>query len=261
MVSETFRHRLADHPLLTLSALEAAARELPAQHVERRIANAANGGDFAMDSPDSGETADTIPAIDSSGNWIMLRFIEQLPRYRDLLLRLMDELDPALAPLTGPCKALKGFAFISAPGTLTPFHFDAEYNILFQISGDKAFAVYPPEPPFLSLREHEAYHRAGENMLPWENGFEARGTVHDLAPGDALYVPYASPHWVRAGAAPSISLSVTWQNEWSQATADAVALNPLLRRFGLPSAELPAWPKKPTWQALGCRAARRMRLL
>lgn len=261
MESAVFGHELADHPLLSLPALEAAARELPAKHVERRVSGAANGGDFAMDLPADGEVADTIPAIGSSGNWIMLRFIEQLPRYRDLLLGLMDELAPALAPLTGPCEAVKGFVFVSAPGTLTPFHFDAEYNILFQISGDKTFTVYPPEPPFLSLREHEAYHRAGENMLPWDDGFEAQGTAHRLAPGDALYVPYASPHWVRAGEAPSVSLSVTWQNEWSRTTAHALAVNPLLRRFGLASAEAPAWPKKPTWQALGSRVARRMGVL
>src|SRR3546814_10422502 len=43
------RHGLADHPLLTLSALADAASEMPAEHVERRIADAVNGGDFAMD--------------------------------------------------------------------------------------------------------------------------------------------------------------------------------------------------------------------
>src|SRR3546814_2887133 len=43
------RHGLVDHPLLTLSALAEAADELPAEHVERRIADAVNGGEFAMD--------------------------------------------------------------------------------------------------------------------------------------------------------------------------------------------------------------------
>ncbi|RXZ65892.1 cupin-like domain-containing protein [Pelagerythrobacter rhizovicinus] len=259
--SAVFRHGLADHPLLSLAALEQAARELPSKHVERRISDAANGGDFAMDLPDSGDVADTIAAIGSSRNWIMLRFVEQLPRYRDLVLGLLDELGPAFVPLTGPCETVKAFVFVSAPGTLTPFHFDAEYNILFQISGDKAFAVYPPQPPFLSPGAHESYHRTGDNMLPWEDEFETRGTVHRLTPGDALYVPYAAPHWVRAGATPSVSLSVTWQNEWSRKTADAIALNPLLRRLGLPSASPPIWPETPTWRALGGRAARRVGLL
>ncbi|MGL3821517.1 cupin-like domain-containing protein [Sphingopyxis sp. R3-92] len=254
------RHELAHHPLLSLAALAEAARELPVQHVERRVADAVNGGDFAMDAPDGGDVADVIPSIETSGNWIMLRFVEQLPRYRHLLEGLMAELDPAIAPLTGASRSLKGFIFISAPGTLTPFHFDAEYNILLQIAGDKDFVTYPPEPPFLSQGRREAYHRAGENMLPWQDDFEALGTVHPLAPGDALYVPHASPHWVRAGAAPSISLSMTWQNDWSLAAGDALTVNPVLRRFGL-RADIPVWPKKPVWRALGCRAARRVRLL
>ena len=254
------RHELAHHPLLSLSALAQAARDLPEQHVERRVADAAHGGDFAMDTPGGGDIADIIPSIETSGNWVMLRFVEQLPRYQGLLQSLMAEIDPAITPLTGVSQSLKGFIFISAPGTLTPFHFDAEYNILFQIAGDKDFVTYPPEPPFLSRDRREAYHRAGENMLPWQDDFEALGTVHPLPPGDALYVPHASPHWVRAGPMPSISLSMTWQNDWSLAAGDALTVNPVLRRFGL-SADIPAWPKKSVWRAFGCRAARRARLL
>lgn len=254
------RHGLARHPLLTLAALAEAADELPPQHVERRVADAANGGEFAMDLAAEGAVADAIGSIESGRNWIMLRFVEQLPRYRNLLQALMAEIAPAVAPLTGRSHLLKGFVFISAPGTLTPFHFDAEYNILFQIAGDKDFVTYPPEPPFLSRERREAYHRAGENMLPWRDGFDALGTTHRLAPGDALYVPHAAPHWVRGGSKASVSLSMTWQNDWSLAVADALAVNPLLRRMGLP-AKVPQWPEKPGWRALGGRVARRAGLL
>lgn len=254
------RHGLAQHPLLSLSALADAARELPSAHVERRISAGTNDNDFAMDALGGGDVADIIRSIETSGNWIMLRFVEQLPRYRDLLRDLMAELDPVISPLSGASRPPKGFIFISAPGTLTPFHFDAEYNILFQVAGDKDFVTYPPEPPFLPRDRREAYHRAGENMLSWQDDFEALGTVHPLMPGDALYVPHASPHWVRAGLTPSISLSLTWQNDWSLAAGDALTVNPLLRRFGLP-AEIPVWPKKSVWRAFGCRAARRVRLL
>lgn len=260
MSSAMLRHDLAPHPLLSLPALADAARELPPQHIERRIAGAANGGDFAMIGADDSATADIIPSIETSGSWIMLRFVEQLPRYRDLLHGLIAELAPTIAPLTGPPQSLKGFVFISAPDTLTPFHFDAEYNILFQIAGDKDFVTYPPEPPFLSRDQREAYHRAGENMLPWQEGFDTRGAAHHLTPGDALYVPYAAPHWVRAGSSPSVSLSMTWQCDWSAAAADALVVNPLLRRLGLP-AGIPEWPQQPRWRALGCRAARRVGLL
>jgi hypothetical protein len=255
------QHQLVSHPLFSLSALADAARDLPKDHVERRVANAVNGGEFAIDAVNDSDASETIQAIGSSGNWVMLRFIEQLPRYRDLLQNLLTEFAPVMDTRTGPSRSFNGFIFVSAPGTLTPFHFDAEYNILFQIAGDKDFATYPPELPFLPLDRREAHHIMGDNMLPWQDEFEAQATVHHLTPGDALYVPYASPHWVRAGAEPSISLSLTWQNDWSVAAGDALTVNPLLRRLGLPAGEPPAWPKKSAWRALGCRAARRARLL
>ena len=257
----TLHHQLVGHPLLTLDALADAAGQMHPDHVERRIADAANGGDFAMDDGGPVDTAQVIRSIASMGNWVMLRHVEQLPAYRALLHDLMTEIAPAIAPHTGAARAIKGFIFVSAPGTLTPFHFDCEYNILFQIAGDKQFATYPPSAPWLTLDRREAYHSDGANMLPWQDGYEDQAMVHALTPGDGLFVPYAAPHWVRAGAAPSISLSMTWQSAWSEAAGEAMQFNPLLRRLGLPAADLPQWPKAPTFRALGCRAARRAGLL
>lgn len=255
------KHSLVDQPLLSLEALAKAALELPPQYVERRISNAANGGEFAMDRSDDADPATVIRSIYTCGNWVMLRFVEQLPAYRELLDRLMDEIGPAIFPATGKGLTVRGFIFISSPGTFTPFHFDCEYNILFQIAGDKQFATYQPIPPWLPLERHENYHGGGNNMLPWNDAYEAEANIHALRPGDALFVPYASPHWVKAGAEPSVSLSITWQSEWSQSVGDALQINPMLRRCGLPAGAIPAWPKVPKWRSLGCRVARKAGLL
>lgn len=255
------QHSLTDHSLLSVEALAKAALELPPHYVERRVGNAPNGGEFAMDRSDEADAAAVIRSIDTSGNWIMLRFVEQLPAYRDLLDRLMDQIGPAIYPMTGRGLTVRGFIFISAPGTLAPFHFDCEYNILFQIAGDKQFATYRPIAPWLPLDRHEAYYGGGNNMLPWEDAYEAEAEVHHLRPGDALFVPYASPHWVKACAEPSISLSLTWQSQWSQSLGDAMQINPLLRRWGLPTGDVPTWPKAAKWRSLGSRVARKVGLL
>ncbi|WP_242130127.1 cupin-like domain-containing protein [Sphingobium sp. Sx8-8] len=255
------RHTLSEQPLLSFEALAKAALELPSQYVERRVSNAPNGGEFAMDQSDDADVATVIRSISTSGNWIMLRFVEQLPAYRDLLNGLMDQIGPAIFPSTGPGLTVRGFIFISSPGTLTPFHFDCEYNILFQIAGDKQFATYHSGQPWLPLDRHEAYYSGSDNMLPWKDAYEADANIHHLRPGDALFVPYASPHWVKAGAEPSISLSITWQSEWSQSVGAAMQINPLLRRYGLPAGDLPAWPRTPRWRSLGCRVARKVGLL
>ncbi|TAD71561.1 MAG: transcription factor jumonji, JmjC [Sphingomonadales bacterium] len=250
------RHHLTTEPLLGYAALAEAARALPRQHIERRIHNAGNGETFRLIEDDA-HPAEAIAAGGAESQWIMLRYIEQLPTYRALLERLLAE----LAPATGAVCDIKGFVFISAPCTHTPFHFDAEYNILFQIAGDKVFAAYPPEPPFVDLARREAYHCSGENMLEWRPDFAAAGQQHLLAPGDALFVPYAAPHWVHAGDNPSISLSVTWQCRKSRAVADALTLNPLLRRVGLPAYDPVAQPGAPWLRAAASRVGQRIGLL
>src|SRR3546814_12061214 len=104
----------------------------------------------------------------------MLRFVQNIPRYREFLHALMAEIEGVVGAKTGPWRTLKAFVFISAPGTLTPFHFDAEYNILFQIAGDTDFAPYPPDQPFLPLDRRGAPHRARDTLLPWPPAFAAR---------------------------------------------------------------------------------------
>ncbi|WP_033074180.1 cupin-like domain-containing protein [Sphingopyxis sp. MWB1] len=250
-------HSLEGHPLLDYPALAEAARALPQSHVERRVADAVNGGDFAHDSASGQDAATLLETMQVDGNWIMLRCVEQLPAYRKLLEELIAVIAPAISPATGTARNIKGFVFISAPGTLTPFHFDCEHNILFQVRGDKQFATYPPAPPWLPLDRHEAYFAAGDNMLPWQEDYLGDARVHSLTAGDALFVPYASPHWVKAGSTPSISLSMTWQCDWSHIAADAMLANPLLRRIGAGMDRAPAWPARPRWRAWCGRVARR----
>jgi hypothetical protein len=256
------RHNLAAEPLLGLPALAEAARALPRQQVERRIHDAANGEAFRLIEADT-HPADAIAAGCVDDAWIMLRYIEQLPAYRALFERLLAELAPAIGPATGSASDIKGYVFISAPGTHTPFHFDAEYNILFQIAGDKVFATFPPARPFVDLARREAYHLAGENMLAWRAEYAASAAEHRLSSGDALFVPYCAPHWVHAGDALSVSLSVTWQCRRSRAVADALWLNPVMRRMGLPAYDPEAHPDThaPWLRAAARRVGERIGLL
>ncbi|WP_086619078.1 hypothetical protein [Erythrobacter tepidarius] len=254
------RHHLAAEPLLGHAALAAAARDLPSGKVERRVHNATDGAGFRHRA-DGRDPAAAIAEGGDAAAWIMLRGIEQLSDYSALIERLLAELAPVIVPATGPVRDIKGFVFVSAPGTHTPFHFDAEYNILFQIAGTKLFATCPPVPPFLDLGQREAYHLAGENMLAWQPDFAQAEQQHQLTPGDALFVPFAAPHRVLAGDAPSVSLSVTWQSRASRAEADALALNPVLRRWGLPAHDPAAATGAPWLRAAVRRLGQRIGVL
>lgn len=78
-------HCLVDHPLLSFEQLALASERMNPAHVECRVADGQNGGEFSMAVPVGENPADTIRQIDRAGRWVMLRFAEQLPEYAELL--------------------------------------------------------------------------------------------------------------------------------------------------------------------------------
>lgn len=256
----TIAHALAAHPLLTLEALAQACERMKPQNLLRHAARNRNGHGFTAAEPTGESIADTVRQIDSASRYVMMSFVEQLPEYAALMRATIGQLEPAIRAGTGEPLRPRAFLFISSPGTLAPFHFDAEYNVLFQIAGRKLFTVYPPAAPWLSDKANENYHVTGDNLLAWEDGFGAQGRTFVLDPGDALYVPYRCPHWVEVGDAPSVSLSFTWTSRSGYEQDDAYRLNAWLRRFGLDPAAPAPLPARATGKSLAWRVLRRLRL-
>jgi hypothetical protein len=251
-----FSHDLAAHPLLTLEALAKAAEAMNADHVEVRRGNNGAGDDFAHAAPTAG-VGDIIRTIAGRRCWVMLRFAEQLPAYRALLTTALAPLAAAVERRTGPMHDQRAFIFISSGAAVTPFHCDPEYNILFQIAGQKSFATWPPAPPFLNAAAEERLHAEGANMLAWDDGFTESGTEHRLDPGQALFVPYKAPHLVRVIDGPSVSLSLTWKSDWSLAQGEAHRFNAVLRRIGLHPRPVPPWPAATPMRTMASKLLRR----
>ena len=111
----------------------------------------------------------------------------------------------------------------------------------------------------LSAEAQEAFHLGQHHRnLPWRDEFAALGEAVTLSPGEAIHVPVKTPHWVRNGPVPSISLSITWRSEWSYAEADARAFNRVLRGMGLRPQRPAAYPAGNRGKALAWRAMRRL---
>ena len=253
---------LPDHPLLSIEALAELGESLPASEVEY------NPGDVPIgirpeDVPSNGlSIGETIRTIDSNGSWAVLKNIENVAAYRTLLMDLLGELEPVVIPRTGAMLTPQGFIFISSPGSITPFHFDPEHNILLQLKGRKVMNVWPAgDERFAHRREHERYHTGGHRNLPWEDAYKGDAQQVPLGPGDAVLMPVMAPHFVANGDAPSISLSITWRSEWSYRESEAHAANAALRRMGLDPAMPPRWPSYAWMKTVGWRAARKLRLV
>lgn len=251
-------HRLADHPLMTLDSLASLAGQLPEASIEYNRGDLPIGIDGKPGSTGV-SIEDTIRHIAVSNSWAVLKNIEQVPAYRDLLMGLLGELKPLIEARTGAMLRPQGFVFISSPDAVTPYHFDPEHNILLQLVGSKVMTQFPAGVDrYAPDTTHESYHTGGPRELKWHDALASGGTAFPLAAGEALMVPVMAPHHVKNGPASSISLSITWRSDWSFEEADARCWNGLLRRWGLSPRAPARFPGRNRAKAYAWRAWRRI---
>ena len=253
-------HNLTSHPLLEIEALAQLAERLPITSVEYNRGDLPIGVDGKPGS--NGMTiAETIRRVAEAESWAVLKNIEQVPAYEDLLLGLLDEIRPEIEVATGAMLTPQGFIFVSSPNSVTPYHFDPEHNILLQIRGSKVMTQFPAgDTRFVPDEAHETYHSGGPRELKWDDSFLAHGREFPLSPGEALFVPVMAPHFVKNGPAPSVSLSITWRSEWSYRESDARIFNAILRERGFKPAAPGRWPHQNYAKAYAFRIMRKLGL-
>src|SRR5437867_3305556 len=90
----TIGHSLVNHSLFTLQSLIELSRRLPATNIRY------NRGDIPADQqiytaprPEL-SISETIRQIEQCRSWMVIRFVEQDPVYRDLLDQCLDEIQP-----------------------------------------------------------------------------------------------------------------------------------------------------------------------
>ena len=254
------KHGLADHPLFTLDALVKLAGRMASGDIEYNRGDLPHGIDFA-DIPSNGlSMTDTISGIEHNSSWMVLKFVEQEAAYRDLLVETLAELGADIRAKTGPMLKQEAFIFISSPNSVTPLHFDPEYNILLQLSGTKTMTVFPTHDEEIAPPSaHERLHLGkGHRNLPWDDRYAARGQRFELGAGEGVYVPLMAPHWVQNGPEVSISFSITWRSAHSFAEAEARGMNAILRRAGFSPKSPQRYPARNFIKSLGYRAIRKV---
>lgn len=228
------RHALSDHPLLSLPNLVTLAQGMARDRVEFNSGKLAPGT-RPEDVPKlEMPVADVIRRIEDANAWMVLKNVEEIPEYKALLSEFLTSaarqagLDPA------QFTEMQGFIFVSSANSVTPFHIDAEENILIQIKGDKFIHIFDNEDrslvPESALELSPSKHRNQH----YEERFEERATVFPMSEGDGVRLPYMWPHWVRTGSRYSISMAMTWKTPEVLRLNKIRLMNGTLRRYGLP---------------------------
>ena len=229
----TVRHRLADHPLFALPRLIELARRLPAEHVSY------NSGDVPVTTglykgPQTGlSIEETIRQIEQCRSWMVLKYVEGDPEYRQLLDDCLDLVKPLSEPVAPGMKKRQGFIFISSASSVTPYHMDPEYNFLLQVRGNKRITIWDPaDRSILSEKALEDYYSEREFQIAFKEEYRDKAKRFTLAPGLGLHFPVTAPHFVENGDEVSISFSITFQTPASERRRFLYGANARLRQLG-----------------------------
>ncbi len=230
------RHGLADHRLFTLASLVDLAKKMPRDQIEY------NSGDLEV-----GQTGETTPKLDMSPQqvisqienhnaWMVIKRVEMVPEYQAVLKEFVDGLFEAAGLQDQKYTDLEGFIFVSSANATTPFHVDAEENILIQIRGDKLVHVFDNQDCALVSEKSMEITPSKYRNQKYDPSFEDRAEIYNLQPGDGLHIPWYMPHWVRVGSQYSVSMAMTWKTPQVVRGNKIRLMNGTLRDFG--------WPQK-----------------
>lgn len=238
-------HDLVDNPLLKLERLVELTRELPRDRIEY------NSGKLSVN-----QKAEDTPLVDLSpeevvrqietaGAWMVLKRVETVPAYREMMEEALGSMARQLGHWdldAASFREIEGFIFVSSANSTTPFHCDNEDNLFVQIHGPKFFHLFDNEDRSLVSEELLESAPSKHRNLPYEERFEQRATVYELAPGDGVFVPYQVPHWVRTDDGYSISMAITWRSDAVVRRNKLIFMNAWLREKGFPQAAPGAKP-------------------
>ncbi|GGC49016.1 cupin-like domain-containing protein [Chelatococcus reniformis] len=230
------RHPLAEHPLFTVEALTAVAEEAAARKGDIYV----DVGDLSLTDkwgttpkPDM-TIPEIIDRIETAGAWLVMKHVEKNPAYK----RVLDDFEAFIRDLAGPegsslLSNAEMLVFMTSPRRKTPYHFDAEVNVLVQIHGSKDLWVCDPLDRSITTEEEiERYYAVDITAGTYKPHAERAAQKFTLHPGDAVHIPTHGAHWVQNHDEVSISLSLNLElPSWMH--ADVYRANHLLRRLGL----------------------------
>jgi Cupin-like domain len=230
----TLKHHLVGNPLFTLERLLTLAKSLPRDHIEYNSGKVAIGVKPEDVPKIDMAPEDVIKSIETANAWMVIKRVEKDEAYKAVLDQFVREANVAAGLSADDYSDIEGFIFVSSAKATTPFHQDAEENILIQLHGDKFVRTFDNADCKLVSEEYMELSPSKHRNQPYEDWFETRATLHSLKPGDAVHMPYMVPHWVSTGDSYSISMAMTWKTPEVNRLNKIRLMNGTLRHLGLP---------------------------
>jgi hypothetical protein len=209
------RHRLHEHPLFSLEAIEQLIETYPREHYALVHMGAQGSSKQSWREGDIGKLSgkQVIEAIEQGRMWIHLFRVGQVDkRYGKVLDDIFEEVDRNLGGYKTFTR-LNGI-IISSPNAQVYYHFDSAGQSLWQIRGQKRVYLYPPKPPYLTEEslEYVAMY-ANEVGIKYDPSYEKGAREFLLEPGQMMHWPLYSPHRVENLDCVNISMTTEYWTE------------------------------------------------
>jgi len=224
------RHGLSEHPLFTLERGIALAAELPTPWVATK--NSRLPLAFGPALGDDGRSGAAVAAAIADGHdKVAMHRLERCPPYTEIVQRFVDGLAPAVARDEGPVVGWHAAMLLSSPATAIPVHFDVTHNVLLQCAGTKRLTVGRFARPVVQQREIGRYFarvHSNPTALPTE---DLQSFL--LGPGDGIYIPPYTFHWVEVGDQVAVSLAFGFSTAVTMRAMTVHRFNSVARAVGL----------------------------
>ena len=186
---------------------------------------------------------------------VRLYHVHHTPEVGPLVRGTLDQAEGMLGGYGGGVVRRDASLFCGSPRSSVPVHCDRHDNLLLQLVGRKDVMVGTFTDPDRELAEIERNFGRHLNL----EAMPDQVRVIRLGPGDGLYLPPYTIHWVRCGPDPSTALSASFSTVESERAELVHAANLHLRRLHV----RPRAPAKSRWadwtKATGITWARRVR--
>jgi len=242
-----FRHGLSGHPLLQLPSLIDLAGRLE----KHDGCYWSNGSVDVTDRWEKGadrrqSLKETLENIEYNDSLVILKFVLHDPIVGPLFREVLSAIIRLARPerledvLVGRTTIL-----IASPHRTTAYHIDSDVNYLFQVAGDKFFAVLDQtDRTLVTDEELECFFNGDLSAAHFKPDREAEATTYDLKGGFGVHVPWLAPHWARNGGQVSIAVSCNFDLAPLQRLSAIYKTNHRLRSIGL----RPKSPRDPSWR-------------